>query len=111
MKKFMYLKNLTPKQERAKERITDIERQMRRCKDDETLFDLYCECCDIWDYNFQMEELMNPDPNFRPMHEEIFIARQKDLENKEATIGRVIVSVNNSSNVNINITINGKEMK
>lgn len=111
MKKLMYVKQMTPKQYRAKERIEEIERIMRRCKDDDLLFDLYCEADNIWEWNFDMESIMNPDPNFRPLHEDIFNQRHEVLMTRDAMIKSTLVSVNNSTNVTVNITINGKEMR
>ena len=79
MKKLMYVKNLTQKQYRAKERIIDLEHKMYHTKQLDDLKRQILECRKIWNYNFQTEELMNPDPNWEPSHEEIFRKRLRDL--------------------------------
>lgn len=109
MKKLMYVKGLTMKQYRAKERIEELERTMKRCDDLDELFDLFCEADDIWNYNFQMESMMNPDPNFQPLHEKIFLMRQEILEARSKFVTSALVNVNGGTNVTVNITINGKE--
>ena len=111
MKKLMYVKNLSPKQYRSKERIIELERLMKRSKTVNELRNALMECRKVWNYNFQTEELMNPDPNWVPYHEELYIKRLRDFgvyeDETEATKPTVInVVVNDHAEVVFNFRNN-----
>lgn len=103
MKRLKMLLNLTTEQEHAKEQLIDIERQMKMTLDDERLFDLYCEACDLWDEFFITEELMLDGV---PDHERIFLARQKVLEGRKF---KAAVIINGNVTINGNVVINGNK--
>ena len=100
------MRNLTPKQELAKERIVEIERQMRRCNDEDELFDLYCEADNIFNWNFETDVLM---ADYTPDHEKVFLSRQKYLEDCKKLMATV--TINGNVTVNGNVFINGKEAR
>ena len=102
------MRNLTPKQERAKERIIEIERQMRRCNNDDELFDLYCEADNIFNWHFETDVLM-ANNDYTPDHEKVFLSRQKYIEDREKLMATLVI--NGNVTVNGNVFINGKEAR
>lgn len=92
--------NLTIIEEKAKEEIIYLERQIRRCNDIDDLFDLYCEADDIWIKHFEFYEVMANNDNFVPDHERLFLAQQDKLEKSPETVTINIFGCNVTMNVN-----------
>lgn len=84
MKKFMYIKNMTVEQANAKSRIIELESVIRHAGNLAELVSAFNEAQTLWDENFQTEELMNPNPDFKPLHRILFDTQMKKFAPEQA---------------------------
>ena len=97
---------LTAEQELAKDQIIGLEKRMNRCFDEDALFDMYCEACDIWDNYFETFELMDNSGRV-PDHERIFLKRDKMLKE----FSPALIVINGDVHVGGDVYINGQKLR
>ncbi len=80
--------SLNAEEEKKKDDLISLEREIRRCNDVDDLFDLYCKADDIWLQYFEVKECSCNfgSSNYVPDHEKFFLERQEKLENEPETV-------------------------